>query len=100
VLHLPNKSGIKVMPHVRVARPALRQTYNPDSDCAYFIPLSAGIGAKRWKAGGPKLLERYNETGSIRPEDNSNLPRNASYYIGLLLAAKTGNRRKRPVIGQ
>jgi hypothetical protein len=32
-------------------------------------------------------VERYNATGSLRPGDYADVTRNASYFIGMLMAA-------------
>jgi hypothetical protein len=64
-------------------------------DGPYFTPASSGWG----QADGRKAMERFvarcNETGSLRPGDYAGVTRNASYYIGLLLAAKPQRRSGR-----
>ena len=34
-----------------------------------------------------RFVERYNATGSLRPGDYADVTRNASYFIGMLMAA-------------
>ncbi|MGZ8475170.1 MAG: hypothetical protein ACXWWQ_02955 [Candidatus Limnocylindria bacterium] len=57
-------------------------------ECAFFTPASSGWGQSDGRKAAERFLERYNETGSLRPGDYSNLTRNASYYVGLLAHAE------------
>ena len=55
-------------------------------DCPFFTPASSGRGQSDGRKAAEAFLDRYNETGSLRPGDYSEVTRNASYFIGLLLA--------------
>jgi len=55
-------------------------------DCPFFTPASSGRGQSDGRKAAEAFLDRYNETGSLRPGDYSDVTRNASYFIGLLLA--------------
>jgi hypothetical protein len=55
-------------------------------DCPYFIPESSGLGQTDGRKAAERFVARYNEIGSLRPGDYAGVTRNASYYIGLLLA--------------
>ena len=56
-------------------------------DSLVFIPFSSGLGQSDGRKAGERFVARYNETGSLRPSDYADVTRNASYYVGLLLAA-------------
>lgn len=56
-------------------------------DSVVFIPFSSGVGQSDGRKAGERFVARYNETGSLRPSDYADVTRNASYYVGLLLAA-------------
>jgi len=56
-------------------------------DCPFFIPESSGYGQSDGRKAAERFLERYNATGSLRPGDYGDITRNASYFVGLLLAA-------------
>jgi hypothetical protein len=56
-------------------------------DCPFFIPESSGYGRSDGRKAMLAFLERYNATGSLRVVDYAGVTRNASYFIGLLLAA-------------
>ena len=56
-------------------------------DCPFFTPESSGYGQSDGRRAVERFVERYNETGSLRPGDYSKVSRNASYLIGLLIAA-------------
>lgn len=56
-------------------------------DSVVFVPESSGLGQSDGRKAGERFVARYNETGSLRPGDYSDVTRNASYYVGLLLAA-------------
>jgi len=53
----------------------------------YFTPESSGFGQSDGRRAHERFVERYNETGSLRPGDYSKVSRNATYLIGLLIAA-------------
>ena len=55
-------------------------------DCPFFTPASSGYGQSDGRKAAERFLERYNETGSLRPGDYADVTRNASYYVGLILA--------------
>jgi hypothetical protein len=55
-------------------------------DCPFFVPASSGLGRSDGKKAAHAFLDRYNRTGSIRPKDYADVTRNASYFIGLVLA--------------
>lgn len=54
-------------------------------DCPFFTPQSSGYGQSDGRKAAERFLERYNSTLSLRPGDYSDVTRNASYFIGLLL---------------
>jgi len=56
-------------------------------DCPFFTPESSGRGQSDGRLAAERFVARYNEIGSLRPGDYSKVTRNASYFIGLLLAA-------------
>ena len=53
----------------------------------FFTPASSGWGQSDGRRAAERFVERYSQTGSLRPSDYSDVSRNASYFIGLLLAA-------------
>ena len=55
--------------------------------CPFFTPESSGYGQSDGRKAAERFLERYNATGSLRPVDYRDVTRNASYYVGMLLAA-------------
>lgn len=55
-------------------------------DCPFFTPTSSGYGQSDGRPAGERFLERYNQTGSLRPGDYADVTRNASYYVGMLLS--------------
>ena len=55
-------------------------------DCPFFTPDSSGYGQSDGRRPAERFLERYNSTGSLRPGDYADVTRNASYYVGMLLA--------------
>lgn len=65
-------------------RPFTVGTYR---DCPIFTPQSSGIGQSDGRKAAERFLERYNAIGSLRPGDYADVTRNASYFIGVLLAA-------------
>ena len=58
-------------------------------DGLFFTPASSGYGQADGRPPVERFIERYNETGSLRPGDYGRLTRNASYLIGLLLWAES-----------
>lgn len=56
-------------------------------DSLVFTPVSSGIGQSDGRKAAERFLERYNATGSLRPGDYADVSRNASYLVGLLMAA-------------
>jgi hypothetical protein len=56
-------------------------------DCPFFTPESSGYGQSDGRKAAERFVERYNETGSLRPGDYADVTRNASYFIGMLIAA-------------
>jgi hypothetical protein len=56
-------------------------------DGLFFTPASSGYGQADGRRPAERFLERYNETGSLRPGQYGDVTRNASYLIGLLLWA-------------
>ncbi len=62
-------------------------------DSPFFTPASSGFGQADGRKATERFLARYNETGSLRPGDYSGVTRNASYLIGVLLAADSESSR-------
>lgn len=56
-------------------------------ECPFFRPESSGLGQSDGRKAAERFVERYNETGSLRRSDYSDVTRNASYFVGLLIAA-------------
>jgi hypothetical protein len=54
-------------------------------DCPYFTPASSGYGQSDGRNAAKRFLERFNQTGSLRPTDYKDVSRNASYLIGMLM---------------
>ena len=57
-------------------------------DSLVFTPLSSGLGQSDGRKAAERWLARYNTTGSLRPSDYADVSRNASYLIGLVIAAR------------
>ena len=55
-------------------------------DCPFFTPESSGYGQSDGRKAAEKFVARYNELGSLRPGDYADVTRNASYFVGLLIA--------------
>ena len=53
----------------------------------FFTPESSGYGQSDGRRAHERFVERYNETGSLRPGDYARVSRNAIYLIGLLIAS-------------
>jgi hypothetical protein len=58
-------------------------------DGLVYTPASSGLGQADGRPPTERFIERYNETGSLRPGDYGRLTRNASYLIGLLRWAES-----------
>jgi hypothetical protein len=56
-------------------------------DSPFFTPESSGYGQSDGRAAAERFVQHYNRTGSLLPGDYARVSRNASYYIGLLIAA-------------
>jgi hypothetical protein len=56
-------------------------------DSLFFTPASSGYGQADGRPPAERFIERFNETGSMRPGDYARVTRNASYLIGLLRSA-------------
>ncbi len=54
----------------------------------FFTPSSSGYGQSDGRKAAERFVERYNQTRSVRPGDYADVTRNASYFIGLILAAE------------
>ena len=54
-------------------------------DAPFFTPASSGYGQADGRPAMERFVERYNQTGSLRPGDYADVTRNASYFIGMLL---------------
>ena len=52
----------------------------------FFTPASSGWGQSDGRKAAERFVERYNQTASLRPRDYADVSRNASYFIGLILA--------------
>jgi hypothetical protein len=50
-------------------------------------PESTGRGQSDGRAAAERFVEQFDRTGSLRPGDYARVSRNASYHIGLLMAA-------------
>jgi hypothetical protein len=50
----------------------------------FFTPASSGWGQSDGRKSHERFVELFNEIGSMRPGDYSNVSRNATYLIGLL----------------
>ena len=53
----------------------------------FFTPESSGYGQSDGRRAHERFVDRYNETGSLRPSDYAKVSRNATYLIGLLIAS-------------
>ena len=56
-------------------------------DTPFFTPASTGRGQSDGRKAAERFLERYNASGILRPGDYADVTRNASYYVGMLIAA-------------
>jgi hypothetical protein len=57
-------------------------------DSPVFTPVSSGLGRSDGRKAAERWLDRYNRTRSLRPADYADVSRNASYFIGLVMAAR------------
>lgn len=64
-----------------------RFTVKVEGSSPWFTPESTGIPRSDGTAALSRFVERYNETGSLRPVDYQDVTRNSSYYVALLRAA-------------
>jgi hypothetical protein len=53
-------------------------------NCPFFTPASSGYGQTDGRKAAERFLERYNQTGSLRPSDYADVTRHASYYVGMM----------------
>jgi hypothetical protein len=53
----------------------------------FFRPESSGLGQADGRKAAERFVERSNEIASLRPSDYADVTRNASYFVGLLIAA-------------
>ena len=58
-------------------------------DCPFFTPESSGNGQSDGRKAAEAFVARFNDGGSLRPGDYADITRNASYFIGMLLAEPT-----------
>jgi hypothetical protein len=56
-------------------------------DCPFYKPESTGRGQSDGRAAAERFVEQYTRSGSLRPGDYAAVTRNASYHIGILIAA-------------
>ena len=56
-------------------------------DCPFYKPESTGRGQSDGRAAAERFIKEYNRSGSLRPGDYAAVTRNASYHIGILIAA-------------
>jgi hypothetical protein len=56
-------------------------------DSPYFTPGSTGLGRSDGRKAAERFVERYNQTGSLRPADYQDVTRNSSYLVALLAAS-------------
>ena len=57
-------------------------------DTPFFRPESSGLGQTDGRKAIERFVDRYNETGSLKPSGYADVTRNASYLVGLLLRAR------------
>jgi hypothetical protein len=57
-------------------------------DTPFFRPESSGLGQSDGRKAVERFIDRFNAAGSLRPSDYSDVSRNASYLIGLILRAR------------
>jgi hypothetical protein len=55
-------------------------------DCPFFTPESSGYGQSDGRKAAEAFVARFNKIGSLRPSDYADVTRNASYFVGMLLA--------------
>jgi hypothetical protein len=54
-------------------------------DCPFFTPQSTGNGQSDGRKAAERFVQRFNDTGSLKPGDYADVTRNASYFIGLIV---------------
>lgn len=54
-------------------------------DSLVFTPASSGFGQSDGRRAAERFLERYNASGSLLPGDSTDVSRNASYLVGMLI---------------
>jgi hypothetical protein len=59
-------------------------------DCPFFTPESSGYGQSDGRKAAEAFVARYNEIHSLRPGDYADVTRNASYFVGMLIADDSG----------
>ena len=59
-------------------------------DCPVFTPESSGYGQSDGRKAAEAFVARYNDIHSLRPGDYAGVTRNASYFVGMLIAAGQG----------
>ena len=69
-----------------------KYTVGINRDALFFKPASSGWGQTDGRKAHERFVARYNQTHSLRPRDYSDVSRNASYLIGLLLRAREDGR--------
>ena len=62
-------------------------------DAPFFTPASSGYGQADGRKAAERFVERYNETGSLKPTDYSRVTRNGSYLTALVRWAEDTGRR-------
>lgn len=54
----------------------------------FFRPESSGFDQTDGRKAIERFVDRYNDTGSLKPSDYADVTRSASYLVGLLLRAR------------
>ena len=57
-------------------------------DCPVFTPESSGYGQSDGRKAAEAFVARFNRIHSLRPGDYADVTRNASYFVGLLIAER------------
>lgn len=68
---------------------------SPAENCPFFTPASSGWGQTDGRKAAERFVARYNQIQSLRPVDYADVTRNASYYVGLLMAAHAPSSQRR-----
>jgi len=61
-------------------------------DCPVFTPESSGYGQSDGRKAAEAFVARFNQIHSLRPGDYADVTRNASYFVGLLIAEREPGR--------